>query len=156
MTQEIRNYQEKIVVSASPEAGFAAVATQMNQWWTTSVEGRLAKVGDKLTVRFPPDFGHWTFEAMSLVPGRLIEMICIDAHHKVEGQPKEIDREWLGTRIIWQFDRIGEKTEITLTHDGLTPQLNCWDICLDGWNHFFKTSLRAFLEGEAPSPHTQA
>lgn len=149
----LKNYEETIQVSASQEACFQAVATQMDKWWTRSTEGGLNGVGDKVTARFPPDYGFWTFEATSFERPNRIEMICTDAHHKVEGQPKEIDQEWLGTKIIWEFKTVGDKTEIKMRHDGLTPTLNCWGICLDGWNHFFKNSLKSFLCGEAPSPH---
>ena len=147
------HYQAQIQVAAPPDASFDAVATGMDKWWTTTTTGGLTAVGDRVTARFPPDYGFWTFEAATLEPGRRLEMICVEAHHKVEGQPKEIDQEWLGTRIVWAFDPAGEKTRITMTHEGLTPTLNCWDICLDGWNHFFKSSLKAYLDGGEPSPH---
>ena len=154
MDHRPRNYHETISVDATRVASFDAVATQMNLWWTTITDGRLDHVGDKVTARFPPNHGHWTFEATALDRGARIEMVCIDAHHKVEGQPKEIDKEWLGTKIIWAFDTVGDKTEITMTHDGLTPELICWGICLDGWNHFFKSSLKAYLDGKPPSPYS--
>lgn len=153
MTQTDNNYVASIKVSASIENSFDAVTTQMNLWWTETIEGELTSVGDTVKAVFPPDFGHWTFEATALDRGARIEMVCIDAHHHVEGLFKEIEQEWLGTRVIWEFIRVGKKTKITLTHHGLTPQLNCWGICLDGWNYFFKTSLRDFLNGDVASPH---
>ncbi|WP_421858043.1 SRPBCC family protein [Oricola sp.] len=156
MVESARYYQESIQVSASREASFQAIATGMDRWWTQTTEGGLGKVGDRVTARFPPDYGHWTFEATVFDEVSRIEMVCVDAHHKVDGQPKEIDKEWLGTKIIWHFESIGDKTGITMTHDGLTPTLNCWDICLDGWNHFFRSSLKAYLDGEEPSPHRSA
>lgn len=154
MTTKATDYRASITVAASKADAFHAVTKQMDQWWTTTTEGDLDQVGDKTTVRFLPDFGFWTFEAALVKSGERLEMLCVDAHHKVEGQPEEIDREWLGTTIIWDFSSVDGKTEVTMTHDGLTPELNCWDICLDGWDHFFKNSLKAFLNGEPPSPHS--
>lgn len=154
MAKPTKNYDESIHVSASQEACFQALATQMDKWWTQSTEGSLVKVGDTVTVRFPPDYGFWTFEAIALEGPHRIEVLCIDAHHKVDGQPKEIDQEWLGTRIIWNIKPAGEKTEVRMIHDGLTPSLKCWEICLDGWSHFFKGSLQAFLNGGDPTPHS--
>ena len=154
MVKPTKNYDESIYVSAPQQACFQALATQMDKWWTLSTEGSLVKVGDKVTARFPPDYGFWTFEATAFERPHRIEMVCIDAHHKVEGQPEEIDQEWLGTRIIWNINPAGDKTEVRMIHDGLTPSLNCWAICLDGWNHFFKGSLKAFLNGKDPTPHS--
>ena len=154
MSTRTNNYHASILVSKSKAEAFRAVAEQMDRWWTTTTEGELARVGSKVTVRFLPDFGFWTFEATVVDPEDCLEMLCVDAHHKVEGQPEAIDREWVGTKIIWEFNNIGDQTEVTMIHDGLTPELNCWGICLDGWDHFFKNSLKAFLNGDTPSPHS--
>ena len=156
MANLAENYQAKIRVLASQDVSFQAIATQMDKWWTSTIEGGLERVGDKVTARFPPDYGYWTFKALVLRKSSRLEMICVDAHHRVEGQPEEIDQEWLGTKILWELEVVGDETEITMTHDGLTPKLNCWGICLDGWNHFFKFSLKAYLDGAEPSPHTTA
>ena len=149
-----QDYRATISVTTSKAEAFHAVTSQMAQWWTTPTEGELAKVGDTATVRFLPEYGFWTFEATVVEPEERLEMLCVDAHHKVEGQPEAIDREWLGTRIIWEFKSFGDETEVSMINDGLPPELNCWGICLDGWDHFFKNSLKAFLNGESPSPHS--
>ncbi|NVK33179.1 MAG: SRPBCC domain-containing protein [Rhodobacteraceae bacterium] len=153
MVSKKDNYSASIEVTASTEACFNAIAREMDKWWTETTAGQLNKIGDTIKAVFPPDYGHWTFEATRLNPDKMIEMVCINAHHQVDGQPKEIDQEWMNTRIVWEFIPEGDKTRVTMTHVGLTPKLKCWDICFDGWNYFFKESLRAYLNGEAPSPH---
>lgn len=153
MMEKQKNYSAMIRVPASPKACFNAVANQMNQWWTQTVEGGLHRVGDRVTAIFPPGFGHWTFEAVQIDADARIEMVCVDAHHRLAEFGEEIDQEWLGTRVIWEFADKGANTEVSMTHVGLTPELKCWDICMDGWNHFFKTSLKNHLSGEAAVPH---
>jgi hypothetical protein len=128
----------------------------MDQWWTKTTEGQLESIGDRVKVIFPPHFGFWTFEAVTIEHPSLITMCCADARHSVEGQPETIEQEWMGTLIHWRFDATDTGTRISMTHDGLTPQLACWDICQDGWNHFFKGSLKTFLDGGEPSPHSEA
>jgi len=156
MSQPNPNYSASIEVSASPDACFEAVAKQMHLWWTETTEGNFNRVGDRVKAIFPPHFGFWEFEATKMDSPLCIEMTCIDAHHHVAGQPAEIDREWLGTRIAWAFEGSDGSTRVTLTHHGLTPELNCWDICQDGWNFFFTESLKSFLNGDAASPHRAA
>lgn len=154
MQSSSQNYAASIEVAASPARSFEAVATQMDQWWTKTTEGKLQRVGDRVKVIFPPHFGFWTFEAVTIEHPRLITMRCVDARHSVEGQPETIEQEWVGTLIHWRFTETDGGTEISMIHDGLTPQLACWDICQDGWNQFFKGSLKAFLDGGEPSPHS--
>ena len=150
------SYAATIEVTAGPDVCFEAITKQMHLWWTETTEGEINEVGDRVKAIFPPGFGFWEFEATALEAAERIELTCIDAEHRVAGQPSEIDKEWLGTRIVWTFENGNGKSRVTLTHHGLTPELNCWDICQDGWDFFFTESLKNFLNGEPASPHTAA
>ena len=87
------NYTRTINTTASPERVFQALTGEMDRWWTTETEGALARVGDRIRVDFPPNNGHWVFQAVTLSAGACVELTCIDAHHVVAGQPAEIDKE---------------------------------------------------------------
>ena len=146
------DYSRAITVSADPAACFVAIARQMDQWWTRHTSGNLAAPGARLRVDFPPAFGFWRFEATSVTKDARIEAICTDASHTPPGQPASIEREWVGTRVIWEIVAKDTGTEITLTHHGLTPQLGCFGICIDGWDRFFAGSLKAYLDTGTGTP----
>lgn len=145
-------FNRTIAVTADAESAYAALTTGFNHWWTNP-EGTIQKVGDQAKFCFPPSVSFWTFEAVKLVPGKYVELLCIEASHKHEGQPKEIETEWLGTRIIWRIDEADGGTTITMRHVGLTPDLLCFDICVTGWDHFYTDSLRAYLSCGVGKPH---
>ncbi len=42
--------------------------------------------------------------------------------------------------------RSPSSTLLHFEHEGLTPQLECYQICEDGWGHFLKTSLNKLVE----------
>ncbi|WP_179954309.1 SRPBCC family protein [Denitrobaculum tricleocarpae] len=151
MTME--NYSECISVSANPEAAYHALTQGIAQWWTKP-DHPIAKVGDRAKFTFPPGKSYWTFEAVTLIPGERVEMKCVEALHLHEGQPREIEQEWLGTKVIWQIWREGDRTEIALEHIGLKPELLCYDICRQGWDFFFADSLKAYLDTGIGKPHT--
>ena len=148
------NYEKTINVQANPEQVFHALTAQMALWWTTHTEGTLISVGDKIKVDFPPNNGHWTFEATTLVPDRVVELKCIDAHHVVAGQPTEIEEEWLGTELRWHISADGDGSKVAFEHVGLTPELHCYDICHEGWGFFFATSFAAHLNEGLGMPHS--
>lgn len=52
--------------------------------------------------------------------------------------------EWLDTRIVWEIFSLDTQTELHLTHFGLTPQVECYYICENGW-HNFTDSLTEFI-----------
>lgn len=150
MTTE--NYRKSISVSASPQAAYEALTQGIAQWWTRP-DRPVAKVGDRAKFTFPPGKSYWTFEASKLAPGERVEMNCVEALHLHEGQPDEIQQEWLGTKVIWQIARKGDQTEITLEHIGLKPELLCFDICRQGWDFFFADSLKEYLNTGIGKPH---
>ncbi len=151
---EYADYVKTIDVHATPEQAYRALTSEMDRWWSTHVEGALESVGDTIKVAFPPNNGHWTFEATVLSPGDVVELKCIDAYHIVAGQPAEIEKEWLGTTLRWNIAPAGNGARVYFEHKGLTPKLHCYDICDEGWNFFFGTSFAAYLNDGAGMPHS--
>jgi hypothetical protein len=52
--------------------------------------------------------------------------------------------EWINTKIVWEISSNDNQTELHLTHFGLTPQVECYNICESGW-HNFTDSLTEFI-----------
>lgn len=147
------NYTRTITVSSTAEAAYLALTEGMKFWWTKPDKPILV-VGDRSKFTFPPNKSFWTFEATTLEPSRSVEMICIEAMHLHEGQPKEIESEWLGTKVAWDIKRAGDQTQLRLEHCGLVPDLLCYDICEAGWDMFFVGSLKAYLDTGTGRPHS--
>lgn len=148
------HYEKTIDVHTTPDRVFLALTAQMNLWWTTHLQGSLESAGDTIKVEFPPNNGHWTFEATALSPGELVELKCIDAYHVVAGQPEDIEKEWLGTTLRWRISAKGHSAQVKFEHQGLTPKLHCYDICHQGWDLFFATSFAAYLNEGTGMPHS--
>ncbi len=147
-----QSYKRTISVSASPERAYWALTEGMHEWWTTP-DLKMMKVGDRSKFTFPPGKSFWTFMATRLEPFRRVEMVCVDALHIHEGHPKDIEAEWLGTRITWSIEAKTDGAEITVEHHGLVPTLLCYEICEAGWDFFFVKSLKAFLDTGQGQPH---
>jgi len=147
-----QNYKRTITVSAPAEKAFWALTEGMHEWWTKP-DAPMKSVGDRSKFTFPPGSGYWTFEATTLEPGKCVEMLCVEALHLHEGMPKEIETEWLNTRVRWDIETKGDQTEIRVEHDGLVPGLHCYEICEAGWDMFFVDSLQAFLDKGVGAPH---
>lgn len=151
----MNNFNRTIVTAADATAAYNAVTTGFEHWWTKP-EGVITQPGDRAKFTFPPGISYWTFEAITLEPYRYVELKCVEALHKHEGQPREIETEWLGTHVIWRIEEDGGKTAIHLDHVGLGPDLLCYDICRAGWDHFFMDSLKAYLDTGTGTPHEGA
>ena len=144
-----KSYHSKIIVSNSSSAAYEALTTGFGEWWTTSFDP-IRNIGDKVTFRFGPTY--WVMQVTQLIPGQLIELECIQAHHIHEGLPSSIQNEWKGTSLNWEIHEQGPNTKITFTHNGLDPSMNCFEVCEQGWNFFFNQSLKQYLDTGKGSP----
>jgi len=146
------NYTRTITVRNTSNAAYRALTSGIESWWTKP-DTPLTRVGDRAKFTFPPGKSFWTFEATLLKPVERVEMRCVEALHLHEGQPKEIEQEWLGTTVIWDIIPNGDETDIRVEHIGLVPTLLCYEICEAGWDMFFVDSLKAYLDTGTGHPH---
>ncbi len=147
-----QSYTKTIDVEARPPAAFEAVTQGVEHWWTRP-DQPMINIGDRAKFTFPPGVSYWTFELSGMTRSTWVEWTCVDALHIHEGQPKEIETEWLNTKVLWQISEHEGGSRIELRHDGLTPDLLCYDVCEAGWDLFFLGSLKQFLDTGEGNPH---
>jgi uncharacterized protein YndB with AHSA1/START domain len=56
--------------------------------------------------------------------------------------------EWVGTTIVFDLVPDGVGTELHFRHHGLTPELDCYDMCHAGWTHYLGSLVRFVETGE--------
>ena len=60
--------------------------------------------------------------------------------------------DWVGTRPTFTITPVDDDaSELRFRHHGLTPELDCIEMCTRGWDHFL-VSLRAYVEVGRGSP----
>ena len=143
------NYTREIVVSNTPIAAYESLTTGFDKWWTTDCNSP-SKTGDKITLKFGPSY--WVMHTINLIPEKLVELECIEAHHVHDGLPSSILNERKGSKLRWEIQKQGEKTKITLVHVGLEPSLESYEVCEQGWDYFFVKSLKQYLDTGEGSP----
>ena len=65
--------------------------------------------------------------------------------------------EWVGTTIVFEVAAAGGGSVLHFRHHGLTPQLDCFDMCHEGWTHSL-ASLVSYVDTGVgqPSRHETA
>ncbi|MBL4669078.1 MAG: SRPBCC domain-containing protein [Flavobacteriales bacterium] len=142
------NYKTTIEVKSSQKNTFKAVSKELNKWWGRVDNSDINKVGDIFSVYFEDT--EWQFEITKFSMHDEIHWKCIFSNHTVPGL-ENVKEEWLNTEIVWKLKEVEEGVEISFEHVGLTPALNCYDVCNNGWD-FFINSLKDYLENEGGSP----
>jgi hypothetical protein len=142
------SYETSIKVRADKENAFKACASELDKWWG-KVDNSVTKEGEEFTISFGKT--KWRFVITEFSEYDRITWKCIKAEHFVKGLTN-IKEEWLNTELVWNFKKNGGDVEVSLLHNGLTPELNCYDICESGWNFFIATSLKNYLETGQGNP----
>jgi len=61
--------------------------------------------------------------------------------------------EWTGTEVVWEITNQNDPTQISMTHIGLSPEVECYLDCERGWDYYLKESLAKLLAGEKGLPN---
>ncbi len=140
------NFQCSFTADVAPQAATDAISN-VPAWWARNFEGASRAAGEVFTVRFGDTFV--TFRITELVPGQRIVWKVTDSHlHWLTDK-----KEWNGTEVQWDVSRNGDSTEVTLTHVGLVPEIECYENCKGGWTFYATESLYELLTKGQGSPN---
>jgi hypothetical protein len=53
--------------------------------------------------------------------------------------------EWKGTTITFDISMKGKRTQVRLTHQGLVPEYECFDVCSNAWTDYMRNSLMSLI-----------
>ena len=140
-----QDYHTSITVNATAPEAFKSI-NNIPGWWTADFEGNSEKPGDVFTVRFGETF--ITLQVVEPIPGKKIIWQVIDCYkHWLKDK-----KEWLGTKMIWEISAEENGTQISFTHIGLVPGIECYNGCEKAWNFYINESLFKLLTEEKGVP----
>lgn len=143
---EQQNYQSSIAADFTPGEAFDSI-NQVNEWWAKNIEGSTKKLNDVFTVNFSGGT-YVTFKVTESEPAEKVAWHVTDCY-----LPWLKDKtEWTGTTVVFEISALGDKTQVTMTHVGLVPEVECYAGCEAGWNKHFKGSLFKLLTEQAGIP----
>jgi uncharacterized protein YndB with AHSA1/START domain len=130
------DYQKTIRVEAPPDAVFDAVTTAagLSSWWVPA-EGAGDTGGElRFSMSVPEPVRMHVDEATRPTLVRWTVTDC------------PVEPEWVGTHPTFTITPLGtDSCELTFRHVGLNDEMECIDMCTNGWNHYL-ASLRDYVE----------
>ena len=112
----------------------------VEDWWIGEIHGRADKVGAEFVYTYK-EFHKNTQKVIDITPNQKVVWYVEDAHLSFTRKKDE----WKGTTIVFEISSKGEQTQITFTHQGLTPKAECFEACSSGWEFYIAKSLRNYL-----------
>jgi uncharacterized protein YndB with AHSA1/START domain len=146
----MEHYRQELGIAAEPATVFAALSTieGLRGWWTQDCDGA-AGIGGTLHFRFGTCMKDMRVE--QLAAPREVHWRCTRSH--IAAPSVQRHDEWTGTAPVFRLTADGRGgTVVHFEHRGLTPSLECFDLCRQGWQHFL-ASLRQYAETGAGTPY---
>jgi len=133
------DFTTAFLADQSPEKVFKA-ATNPRQWWSEEIEGNT----DRLHAEFHYHYQNvhrCKMKIIELIPNKRVVWLVLDNDFNFI----EDKTEWKGTKIIFEIAEQHGKTQLTFTHEGLTADYECYDVCSDAWTSYIQGSLKDLI-----------
>ena len=128
-------------ISAKISAGEAIKKiSNIPGWWGITFSGSSEKQNDQFIVKMGGD-SFFNFTVAELIPGKRVVWLVTDCNMPWYSDKKE----WANTKLIFDLTENNGVTELKFTHEGLTPDVECYKDCAPGWTHWIKTSLFSYF-----------
>lgn len=109
-------------------------------WWGVAFTGNSEKQNDKFVVKMGGD-SFFNFTITELIPGKRVVWLVTDCYMPWYTNKKE----WANTKLIFDISESNGGTMVNFTHEGLTPDVECYKDCEPGWTHWIRTSLLSYF-----------
>ena len=141
---ERNNFTLTLQTEQSSAEVFEAIK-KVRDWWSgfysEEIEGKSEKLGDEFNFRAAGGAHFSTQKLIEVIPNQKIVWLITDSKFTfIEKQD-----EWTGTKVIFEITKSNGKTELTFTHEGLTPDSECYNDCAPGWTLYLEKKLRPMI-----------
>jgi hypothetical protein len=136
-------------VDQTAEEAFAAI-NNVRGWWSGNIEGATGKLGDEFTYRYK-DVHYSKQKITEFIPGQKVVWLVLDSNLSFVDDKSE----WNGTKVSFEIDKKGGKTEVRFTHIGLVPQHECYGACSNAWGSYINGSLRSLITTGRGEPNAK-
>ncbi len=142
-----QDYHSSFLANVTAKEAFDGI-NRVSEWWTNNVQGSSVNLNDTFTVTFGETSS--LMKIIESVPYKKIVWDVVDCYlHFLKDK-----EEWKGTKIIFEISSKDGLTQVDMTHQGLVPELECYNNCFDGWNFYITKSLCSLLNHHKGAPDT--
>ncbi len=129
------NFVYRFSSSQTPEAVFSLLS-DVKQWWSglygETIQGESSQLHDEFSFEAGGGMHYSAQELVERIPGKKIIWLVTDSKLSFLSDTGE----WTQTKFGFEISKEGDTTQVTFTHDGLTPQIECYDQCSAGWTGY--------------------
>lgn len=138
-----------LTLDQSPAAVFNAI-NNVRGWWSAEIEGHTEQLNDEFRYQYK-DVHRCNIKITESDPGRKIAWLVLDNYFSFT----EDEKEWKDTRMVFDITEAEGKTQLRFTHEGLTPEYECYNACSNGWTQYIQHSLPSLITTGKGQPNSR-
>jgi len=137
---ETTDFTISISVNKTSQEVFKAI-TNVRGWWSgyysEEINGNTEKLYDEFSFRAGAGAHYSRQKLVEVIPNKKIVWLITESNLSF----LEKTDEWNGTKVIFEILEKGDKTQLTFTHEGLNPKVECYDECAPAWTQYVQKKL---------------
>lgn len=133
------DFSTTILVDQAPEEVYKAV-NNVRGWWSQEIEGSTDKLNSVFTYHYK-DVHSCKMKLIELIPAKKVVWLVMENYFNFTKDKSE----WKGTTITFDISMKGKRTQVRLTHQGLVPEYECFDVCSNAWTDYMRNSLMSLI-----------
>jgi hypothetical protein len=134
---ENQNFQYSFTTSKPTNDVFAHLLNPKN-WWVglfgETMEGKSESINDEYSFIAGDGVHYSNQKLIELVADKKIVWLVTESNLSF----LKNNNEWAGTKICFDIKKVGDRTKITFTHDGLIPEIECFSGCSSAWTQYLQ------------------
>ena len=134
------DFSISVEISQPPKKIFECLL-QVSKWWSKDFAGNSATIGDEFVIHHPG--AHYSKQRLTeFIPDRRIVWLVTESKLDWLTHNKS---EWTNTQMIFELESADNGTVLRFTHEGLVPDIECYERCREGWTTVILERLYNFI-----------
>lgn len=130
----------------TPHKVFQAI-TNVRGWWSgfysEDINGGTEKLNDEFSFSAAEGAHVCTLRLIEVIPDQKVVWLVTDSALSF----LEKTDEWTGTKVLFEISKQDGNTQLKFTHEGLTPDVECYDSCAPAWSRYLQSRLSPLING---------
>lgn len=137
-----QNFNAVFLFDQSTKEVFDAV-TNVRGWWSETVEGGTHNLNDEFIYRYA-DLHYSKQKLTEVIPNKKVVWLVTDSNLTFVDNKTE----WTGTQVVFEITEKAGQTQLSFTHVGLSPQVECYKACSGGWTFYLQSLCTLITTGK--------